>query len=311
MKPDLELVQIRQNESFKVWTHGYPYHTVRWHFHPEYEIHLVTDTTGMYFVGDFIGKFAPGNLVMTGPNLPHNWVSDLPKDVVIERRCIVLQFSEEFITNLVAALPELHPFLDLLGDSRRGVLFSNDIADSARRLLCELLEARGATRIQLFMALIDLLIGASYRQGLASESYHPDPLGYMSANINRALVFIGDHLTDTFSEADLARFTKQSPSAFSRSFRRHTGFTFVQYVNRLRINVACQMLMSSEPARVTDICYGVGFSNISNFNRQFRAQKGMSPNEFRAYHARNLSVSALAQGKNNGTAASNARNLGG
>ena len=52
MKPDLEVVQIRRGESFKAWSHGYPFHTVRWHFHPEYEIHQVAATNGRYFVGD-------------------------------------------------------------------------------------------------------------------------------------------------------------------------------------------------------------------------------------------------------------------
>ena len=55
MKPDLEVVQIGRGESFKAWEHGYPFHTVRWHFHPECEIHHVVSTTGHYFVGDFIG----------------------------------------------------------------------------------------------------------------------------------------------------------------------------------------------------------------------------------------------------------------
>ena len=77
MKPDLEVVQIGRGESFKAWEHGYPFRTVRWHFHPEYEIHHVVATAGRYFVGDFIGEFEPGNLVLTGPNLPHNWVSDV------------------------------------------------------------------------------------------------------------------------------------------------------------------------------------------------------------------------------------------
>lgn len=52
MKPDLEVVDVLQHESFKVWGHGYPFRTVRWHFHPEYEIQLITETSGQYFVGD-------------------------------------------------------------------------------------------------------------------------------------------------------------------------------------------------------------------------------------------------------------------
>ncbi|MGO8147914.1 AraC family transcriptional regulator, partial [Rhizobium leguminosarum] len=48
MEPDLEVIQIRPGESFATKEHGYPYHTVRWHFHTEYELHLVVATTGRY-----------------------------------------------------------------------------------------------------------------------------------------------------------------------------------------------------------------------------------------------------------------------
>ena len=93
MSPFLELVDIQAQESFKVWTHGYPYETVRWHFHPEYEINLITHTSGRYFVGDHTGTFEPGQLCMVGPNLPHNWISDVPPEQHIDKRCVVLQFS--------------------------------------------------------------------------------------------------------------------------------------------------------------------------------------------------------------------------
>ncbi len=56
----------------------------------------------------------------------------------------------------------------------------------------------------------------------------------------------------------------------------------VEYVNRLRINLACQMLMNETGMSVTDICFAAGFNNLSNFNRQFLRQKGMNPSRFRA-----------------------------
>jgi AraC-like DNA-binding protein len=116
---------------------------------------------------------------------------------------------------------------------------------------------------------------------LASASYLPDPSGYMSAGINKALAFLRGNLTQPFTEAELAAIAGQSTSAFSRAFRKHTGMSLVQYVKRLRINLACQILMSDEQAPITDICFEVGFNNLSNFNRQFRAEKGMTPSRFR------------------------------
>jgi hypothetical protein len=77
MSPDLELVHTRQDESFRAWVHDYPHTVAKWHFHPEYEVHVITASSGKFFVGDCIDDFGPGNLVLTGPNLPHNWVSNL------------------------------------------------------------------------------------------------------------------------------------------------------------------------------------------------------------------------------------------
>lgn len=294
MNPQLEVVQIGISESFKAWEHGYPFHTVRWHFHPEYEIHQVVATTGHYFVGDFIGEFAPGNLVLTGPNLPHNWVSDVPAGTVVPLRGRVVQFSQEFFADATKAFPELAGCADVLERSRRGALFSADTAELAAPVLEELVGAHGIRRVELFLNLVGILSRATGVASLASAGYLPDPSGFMSEGINKALSYISGHLTEPFTEGDLAAIAGQSCGGFSRSFRRHTGMALVQYVKRLRINLACQLLMSEAELSITEICYAAGYNNISNFNRQFLEQKGMPPSRFRALLAENASAGMAA-----------------
>ena len=114
MQPDLELVHIRKGESFAAWMHGYPFRTVRWHYHPEYEIHLVTATTGTFYIGDHVGTFGPGQLIMTGPNLPQNWISDIAPGEAVPLRSLVIQFPEDFIEDSVAAMPEMEALRPLL-----------------------------------------------------------------------------------------------------------------------------------------------------------------------------------------------------
>jgi len=287
MKPDLEVVQIGRAESFKAWEHGYPFRTVRWHFHPECELHHVVATTGRYFVGDFIGNFAPGNLVLTGPNLPHNWVSHLPPGSEVALRGRVLQFSEQFIRDAAQLLPELSSFLPVLELSRRGALFTPETADRVGPMLADLIGATEVRRIELFMSIIGTLSRAQAIRPLTSAEYHPDPSGFMATGINEALAYISSNLTEPFSEKDLAAISRLSSSGFSRSFRRHTGMALGQYVNRLRINLASQLLMSEAGMSITDVSFASGFKNISNFNRQFLRQKGMSPSRFRALLAEN------------------------
>jgi AraC-like DNA-binding protein len=294
MKPDLEVVQIGRAQSFKAWEHGYPFRTVRWHFHPECELHHVVATTGRCFVGDFIGDFAPGHLVLTGPNLPHNWVSDLAPGASVPLRGRVLQFSEQFIHDAAGLLPELSCFSPVMELSRRGVLFTPETAAVVGPMIEELIGATDMRRIELFVSIIGTLSRSEGSRVLAGAAYHPDPSGFMATGINESLDYIRNHLTESFGETELAAIAQLSPGAFSRSFRRHTGMAFSQYVNRLRINLATQLLMSDDKLSVTDICFASGFKNISNFNRQFLRQKNIPPSRFRTLLAENANLKEAA-----------------
>jgi AraC-like DNA-binding protein len=80
-----------------------------------------------------------------------------------------------------------------------------------------------------------------------------------------------------------------TPKSFSRFFKKNTGKAFIQYVNELRVGLACRKLMQSD-ASVSEICYASGFNNLSNFNRQFKERKGMSPKEFRKQYQTRLAT---------------------
>ena len=287
MSPYLELVNIKEQDSFKVWAHGYPYETVRWHFHPEYELNFITDTCGRFFIGDHTGTFTPGQLCMVGPNLPHNWVSELPDERPIPQRCVVLQFSAKCIQRGIEAFPELGRLEHLLADAQRGILFSPATATRAAPMLTGLLSAQGVARVLQFLSLLEFLAQAKDNTLLATASFQPDTEGYQSSTINQVLAYLAQHLGERLSESAVARYAGMEASAFSRFFRRHIDMPFVQYLNRLRLNRACELLTASDQL-ITDICYACGFNNLSNFNRQFLAAKGMSPSQFRRYHRLNV-----------------------
>jgi AraC-like DNA-binding protein len=296
VKPDLEVVQIGREESFKAWSHGYPFRTVRWHFHPEYELHLITHTFGDYFVGDFIGQFGPGNLVLTGPNLPHNWITDLPEGTSIPNFCLVLQFTDEFIRSVMAALPELGSFGAVLAESQRGVQFTDRLGTVVEPLFKEIIALQGALRISRFMELVHLLTSARERKVLAGPTYATDLSTLMSGSMNRVLHYIAENLTLIGREEELASIAGMNPAAFSRSFSRHTGMTPIRYLARLRIDLACSLLMSSSDRPITEIAFDVGFNNLSNFNRQFLALKGMPPSRFRTFHLSSRGASRTLDG---------------
>lgn len=285
MQPDLELVHIRKGESFAAWMHGYPFRTVRWHYHPEYEIHLVNATSGTFYIGDHVGTFQPGQLIMTGPNLPQNWVSDIEPGEIVPLRSLVIQFPEAFIEDACAMMPEMEALRVLLERSRRGILFDADTSDRVRPLMERLIEAQGIRRLALFWDILGILVDAQDHEVLASLSFELDLSRIHDSGINRALTYLREHLTEQVEEARLAQIVGQSQSAFSRAFKRHAGTTLVRYRNQLRVDLACQMLLTDPDIKVAEICYEIGFSNLSNFNRHFLKHKGMSPSQFRATFA--------------------------
>ncbi len=273
--------------------HDYPHTVAKWHFHPEYEVHVIAASSGKFFVGDFIGDFGPGNLVLTGPNLPHNWVSNLGAHQQVPARDLVLQFSRPFAERVVGAIPELSPLQEMLDGAARGLQFPDALGASITPLMQELAQASGARRVVLMMSVLERLASCPERKPLAGPGYDLNAQRHMSSTLNQVLSCIRQNLGGNLRETDLAELAGMSVSSFTRFFKRHTGCTFIQYQNGLRLNEACELLMCTELS-VTEVCYRVGFNNLSNFNRQFLASKGMPPSRFRSLHRLNDDVRAVA-----------------
>lgn len=71
-----------------------------------------------------------------------------------------------------------------------------------------------------------------------------------------------------------------TPQAFCRYFKKHTGHTFVSFLNEVRINEACKRLTGKSYDSIGGIAYACGFNNITHFNRIFKKLKGCSPKEY-------------------------------
>ena len=72
--------------------------------------------------------------------------------------------------------------------------------------------------------------------------------------------------------------------SFTRFIKKSTGLNFVDYVNNVRIGVACRELIDRPEETIACIAYNCGFYNLSNFNRAFKTRKGLTPREFREYY---------------------------
>jgi len=259
--------------------HGFPTPLARWHYHEEYELHLIVATSGKAFIGDWIGQFKPGHLVLTGPRLPHNWISlDLPQGGVALRDRVI-QFPHAPLAHAAESIPELAEIMPMLERAKHGIEFFG-ISDRAAVHFDRVRATHALERFAAFMAFLTDLAHCRDYQLLSSVQIQSSEDDATLDQINAVVYQVTKNLAHAMTVADYARQLDMTESRFSRLFRRATGNTFVDFVNRVRINRACQLLMESD-RYITQICYDVGFNNVANFNRRFLEIKGMTPRDFR------------------------------
>ena len=155
-----ELVPTMPDTSARWHMHGYPGLYCRWHYHPEFEIHLIQHGTGRSIVGDHIGRFTAGHLVLVGSNLPHDWISDVGDGEHITNRDVVFQFHPQWIRDCQQLLPELRAVDPLLTRAARGIEFTGPTAAAAAPELLAIGDSAGIDRLHHILALLDILSAA-------------------------------------------------------------------------------------------------------------------------------------------------------
>lgn len=279
MHPKIELVD-RNTRSIRYLEHGWPSELCRWHAHEEYELHLIVETRGKAFVGNFIGTFEPGSLFLTGPNLPHNWVTDSLSSEVIEIRDMLVQFSQESFEKLAEGFPEFGGIRRMLELAESGILFKGFNATFARGHMEAIRDSSGPERILAFIRFLVRLNEHAEKMTLSETKLINADGGSKYARIGNIVDYILENFDSDISAVNAAEMAGMSFSTFGRNFSNVTGHSFVEFVNRVRIGQACGMLYASDD-QVTSICFSVGFKNVANFNRHFLKIKGTTPSIYR------------------------------
>src|SRR6201993_4931091 len=99
--------------------------------------------------------------------------------------------------------------------------------------------------------------------------------------IRRAKAYIAGHYGDPIGLDEMARTINVSTFYFCKMFKKATGLTFTDYLGRVRVEKAKNLLLNLH-LRVSEIAYTVGFQSLTHFNRIFRAIAGEPPTAFRA-----------------------------
>lgn len=251
-----------------------------WHAHPEYELILVLQGHGYRIVGDNISRLGSGDLVLVGPGLPHIWQQAPGPIGRSSVYFLLIQFEDKCLGEDLLRLPAMEPVRRLLHRASRGLHVAGRTHTKVTALMKHMAKVKGMERVVVFFQILVALAGSDDCEPIASPGFAASTSLYDQERMDRVFQFLNAQLDRIVRLSEAAQVVHLSDGAFSRFFRAHTGKTFPQFVNELRIGKACSLLIEDN-LNITEVAFRSGFVNLSNFNRQFRRVKGLSPHEFR------------------------------
>lgn len=252
-----------------------------WHHHPEFELTLTLNSRGQRYIGNSIENYDDGDLVLVGPNLPHTWNSTEKINSEMPHIALVMWFKQDWMEALIKLVAELKPVEKLLTTSERGIVFSEASAQKVRPVIEEMRQLQPVERLARLLEILVLLSEDLTPHYLTrNPKEHLEVIDQDKARIELILDYIHSRYQYEVSISEVAALAGLSLSGFHRLFRRHMRMTLSDYITRLRIGQACSLLINTDQS-IAYIADTVGYANLANFNRQFKALKKVTPREFR------------------------------
>jgi len=257
--------------------HAFP---LPYHNHSRFELTYIQRGRGMRFVGDHVGEYHDGDVVLMAPYLAHQWQSHQSgsrKKVL----AISVFFEQTFPSVDLINLIEFKPVELLKGLAKQGVELRGNLRKEVACKIRQLNQWDDLNRL-LQVVLILNQIAQSGEYNLLSRSEELSGNALSSERINRITHYIYHNLDRKICLHEIGEVACMHPAGVGRFFRKWTGFTLVAYINAVRIGKACRMLdETSQP--INSIAYQCGFSNLSYFNRCFKRLKGIKPGQYRKF----------------------------
>lgn len=274
MKPLIEHLLTPADASFRYMRSKHDSFNFTWHSHRDYELTLILKGKGRRFVGDNISDFNPGDLIFTGPGLPHTWYS--------ENKCetILIQFKGNFLGEEFFSLPELSPLKMFFHKASRGLAFDVATVKVVEKMMRKMEKLSSVKRILLLLEILDTLASSNAYTALSTKQFSMHLQGAKEKRIDKVCTYINENYLESMNLQQISKVASMSSQAFCRFFKHSTGKVFNDYLSELRIAHASMLLIETDKS-VSEVCFESGFNNLSNFNRRFSRLKGMSPRQYR------------------------------
>ncbi len=277
-----EKILLKEDESFSIGIFQDNLEKSTWHYHNNFEISFITEGSGKRIVADSIEEFQPGDLVFIGSSLPHVWIADKEQRVISDRtlEMVYLQFSSYIFFPQLLELPEFKNVKRAIEMSERGIQVVGQTLNEVSEIMLQLPYLKGFDRINFFFRLMDIIGKSDSNISLASEDFMRKQFKPANKRIGLLHDYLMNHYREDIDLQHLAGLVSMAEGSLCRFFKMNVGISIFEYLNRIKVEFACKLLMDPEMG-IVDVCFDSGFNNLSHFNKQFRKYNGVTPSEYR------------------------------
>ena len=252
------------------------------HQHQEIQLTLIEESTGTLFLDDYVGEFRPGNIFIIGANVPHVFKNDkLYYDIDNHEhaRSISIYFKEDLLGKDFFQMPEAWKIRDFIGKTKRCLKFVPSTYPKLFPLVQSLIQSKDTDRIINFFLILKMLSEEEFSY-LTHQNLNRSVDDTEGKRLNNIFQFTMNEFAREISIEEVAEIANLTRTSFCRYFKKRTRKTYIDFLLQVRISHACNLLLKHDLtiAEISELC---GFNNISNFNRQFKKIKALSPTEFR------------------------------
>jgi AraC-like DNA-binding protein len=286
----LNRLNVPQNESksFDLRHEVVTHFSNPWHFHPEIELNYVVQGTGTRITGQSVERFESGDIILIGKNLPHFWKSEVPPNHVSSNysaEAIIARFSEDFVGKDFLQLPETRSINGLFRRSLDGLKLLEPLRTEIASDLVQLLTKEGFGQLVYLLTILQKIAESNCVQ-VISRGYIPGHLQTKNNDrLSKVIAYLLENFSSVISLQEIAEIANMNEAAFCRYFKSQTNLTLTQYLTALRIRYASELLINSEDS-ISQVCFQVGFENVSHFIQSFKKILNETPLEYRKKRTR-------------------------
>lgn len=262
-----------------------PYFYPHFHRHDEWQVTWIQKGEGTLLAGNDLHAFQSGDIYVIGAKLPHLFKSNpeyFAANSTIEIKACSLYFNPAGLMAPLFNLPEMKLSSAFLTKMRHGFKVPAAMRNVLSSKMLEVNAATGSDLLHHFLAFVELLNGISEKAvSLCSNLYSPDFSESEGMRLSKIINYITQNYNHQISLEDVADAACMTRQGFCRYFKKHTGHTFVSFLNEVRVNDACKSLVLGESSEsISVVAYKVGFNSITNFNRVFKHVIGQTPRDY-------------------------------